>query len=179
MTTQRTAICIGFSRTAKPLLGEEIRSTRDRVSHVHLTEVDDDPDFGSLQLMEVDNIDTVPEFHSTSFSRFVVPGIDRFCCLVVRVHGYRTELYCVYCEVRNEFMHVMQKKVDCLCGLVHRVPGYRTETYCVSCEVRTEFIYVMQKKVYCLCGLVVRVPGYRTDLYCVFCEVRTKFTCVM
>jgi hypothetical protein len=43
--------------------------------------------------------------------------------LVVRVLGYRTEMYCG--------------------GLVVRVPGYKTEMYCVSCEVRTEFIYVM------------------------------------
>jgi hypothetical protein len=52
-------------------------------------------------------------------------------------------MYCVSCEVRTEFVYVMQKKVDRLCGLVVRVPGYRTEVYCVSCEVRTEFIYVM------------------------------------
>jgi hypothetical protein len=63
------------------------------------------------------------------------------CGLVVRVPGYRTEMYCVSCEVRNEFIY--QKKVDRLCGLVVRVPGYRIEMYCVSCEARTEFIYVM------------------------------------
>jgi hypothetical protein len=78
---------------------------------------------------------------------------------VVKVPGYRTDVYCVYCEVRTEFIYVMQKKVERLCGLVVRVPGYRTEMYCVSCEVRTDFIYVMQKKVDRLCGLVVRVPG--------------------
>jgi hypothetical protein len=27
--------------------------------------------------------------------------------LVVRVTGYRTEMYCVSCEVRTEFMYVM------------------------------------------------------------------------
>jgi hypothetical protein len=88
--------------------------------------------------------------------------VHRLCGLVVRVPGYTTEMYCVSCEVRTEFICVMLKKVDRLCGLVVRVPGYITEMYCVSCEVRTEFICVMLKKVDCLCGLVVRVPGYRS-----------------
>jgi hypothetical protein len=72
------------------------------------------------------------------------------------------EMYCVSCEVRIEFIYVMQKKVDRLCGLVVRVPGYTTEMYCVSCKVRTEIINVLQKKVDRLCGLVVKVPGYRS-----------------
>jgi hypothetical protein len=46
--------------------------------------------------------------------------------LVVRVPGYITEMYRVSCEVRTEFIYVMQKKVDRLCGLVVRVPGYRS-----------------------------------------------------
>jgi hypothetical protein len=71
-------------------------------------------------------------------------------------------MYCVYCEVRTEFIYVMWKKVDRLCGLVVKVPGCRTEMYCASCEVRTEFMYVMYKKVDRLCGRVVRVPGYGT-----------------
>jgi hypothetical protein len=44
---------------------------------------------------------------------------------VVRVPGYRTEMYGVSCEVRTEFIYVMWKKVDRLCGLVVRVPDYR------------------------------------------------------
>jgi hypothetical protein len=60
---------------------------------------------------------------------------------VIRVPGYRAEMYCVSCEVRTEFVYVMQKKVVRLCGLVVRVSGCRTEMYCASCEVRTEFIY--------------------------------------
>jgi hypothetical protein len=32
---------------------------------------------------------------------------DRLCGLVVRVPGYRTEMYCVCCEVRTEFIYVM------------------------------------------------------------------------
>jgi hypothetical protein len=36
-------------------------------------------------------------------------------CLVVRVPGYRTEMYCVSCEVRTEFIYVMRKKIDRLC----------------------------------------------------------------
>jgi hypothetical protein len=46
--------------------------------------------------------------------------------LVVRVPGYITEMYCDSCEVRTEFIYIMQKKVDRLCGLVVRVPGYRS-----------------------------------------------------
>jgi hypothetical protein len=30
--------------------------------------------------------------------------VDRLCGLVVRVPGYRTELYCASCEVRTEFI---------------------------------------------------------------------------
>jgi hypothetical protein len=33
--------------------------------------------------------------------------LDRLCGLVVRVPGYRTEMYSVSCEVRTEFMYVM------------------------------------------------------------------------
>jgi hypothetical protein len=66
--------------------------------------------------------------------------VDSLCGLVVRVPGYRTEMYCVCCEVRTEFIYVMKKKVDRLCGLVVRVSCYRTETNCVYCGVRTEFI---------------------------------------
>jgi hypothetical protein len=32
---------------------------------------------------------------------------DRLCALVVRVPGYRAEMYCVSCEVRPEFVYVM------------------------------------------------------------------------
>jgi hypothetical protein len=85
------------------------------------------------------NVQIAPESiflsHDASF--------DSLCGLVVRVPGYRTEIYCVSCQVRTEFMYVMWMKVDRLCGLVVRVPGYRTEIYFVSCEVRTEYMYVM------------------------------------
>jgi hypothetical protein len=33
--------------------------------------------------------------------------VDRLCGLVVRVPGYTTEMYCVSCEVRTEFIYVM------------------------------------------------------------------------
>jgi hypothetical protein len=69
--------------------------------------------------------------------------VDRLCVLVVRVPGYRTEMYCTSCEVRTKFIYVMLKEVDRPCGLVVRDSGYTTEIYCVSSEVRTEFIYVM------------------------------------
>jgi hypothetical protein len=67
------------------------RNTKEcRVSPVHLTGADGDPDFGSLQLMDVDNIGSVSEVHSTSLFRFLVPEMDRLCRLLVRVPGYRS-----------------------------------------------------------------------------------------
>jgi hypothetical protein len=56
--------------------------------------------------------------------------VDRLCDLVVRVPGYTTEMYCVSCKVRNEFIYVMYKKVNLLCVLVVRVPGYRSRGLC-------------------------------------------------
>jgi hypothetical protein len=32
---------------------------------------------------------------------------DHLCGLVVRVPGYRTEMYCAFCEVRTEFIYVL------------------------------------------------------------------------
>jgi hypothetical protein len=32
---------------------------------------------------------------------------DRLCGLEVRVPGYRTEMYCAFCEVRTKFIYVM------------------------------------------------------------------------
>jgi hypothetical protein len=34
-------------------------------------------------------------------------GGDLICGLVVRVLGYRSEMYCVSCEVRTEFIYAM------------------------------------------------------------------------
>jgi hypothetical protein len=77
---------------------------------------------------------------------------------MVRVPGYRTEMYCASCEVRTEFIYVMQKKVDRHCGIVVRVPDYRTGMYCASCEVRTEFkCYVEESRP----PLWSRDPGVR------------------
>jgi hypothetical protein len=44
---------------------------------------------------------------------------DRLCGLVVRVPGSRTEMYCVSCEARTEFVY--------LCDLMIRFPGYRSK----------------------------------------------------
>jgi hypothetical protein len=33
--------------------------------------------------------------------------VDRLCGLVVRVPGYKTEMYCVSCEVQIEFIYVV------------------------------------------------------------------------
>jgi hypothetical protein len=52
----------------------------------------------------------------------LLAGPDCLYVLVVRVPGYRTEMYCASCEVRTEFIYVMQKKVDRLSGLEARVP---------------------------------------------------------
>jgi hypothetical protein len=52
--------------------------------------------------------------------------VDLLCGLVARIPGYRTEMYCVSCEVRTEFIYIIYKKVDRLCGLVVRVPAYRS-----------------------------------------------------
>jgi hypothetical protein len=41
---------------------------------------------------------------------------------VVRVPGYRSEMYCASCEVRTEFIYFIWQNVDRLCGLVVRVP---------------------------------------------------------
>jgi hypothetical protein len=34
---------------------------------------------------------------------------DRLCGLVVRIPGCRTEMYCASCEVRTEFMYVIEE----------------------------------------------------------------------
>jgi hypothetical protein len=47
--------------------------------------------------------------------------VDRLCGLVVRVPGYRAEIYCVSCEVRTECIYVMQKKVYLLFPVWRRV----------------------------------------------------------
>jgi hypothetical protein len=37
----------------------------------------------------------------------IFEAMDRLCGLVVRVPGYKTEMYCASCEVRTEFIYVM------------------------------------------------------------------------
>jgi hypothetical protein len=32
---------------------------------------------------------------------------DRLCGIVVRIPGYKAEMYCASCEVRTEFIYVM------------------------------------------------------------------------
>jgi hypothetical protein len=59
------------------------------------------------------------------FKLYIISS-DRLCGLMVRVPGYRTEMYCVSWEVGIEFIYVLQKKVDRPCGLLVRVPGYRS-----------------------------------------------------
>jgi hypothetical protein len=45
---------------------------------------------------------------------------------MMRVPGYRTEIYCVCCEVRTQFIYVLLKKVDRICGVVVTVSDYRS-----------------------------------------------------
>jgi hypothetical protein len=74
---------------------------------------------------------------------------------VVRVPGYRTDMYCVSCEVRTEFIYAMWKKIDRLNGLVVRVPGYRSRG---PGSIPGDNSVQLDR----LCGLVVRVLGYRS-----------------
>jgi hypothetical protein len=100
--------------------------------------------------------------------------LDRLCGLVVRVSGYRTEMYYASCEVRTEFIYIMKKKADRLCALVASVPGYRTEMYWVSCEVRTEFIcYIEENRLLLWCSCQEFLATERR--FIVSCEVRTEF----
>jgi hypothetical protein len=54
---------------------------------------------------------TIPFLQTVSFTllRLILPvsNDDRLCGPVVRVPGYRTEMYCVSCEVRTEFIYVI------------------------------------------------------------------------
>jgi hypothetical protein len=54
----------------------------------------------------------------------------------VRVPGYTTKMYSVSCEVRTEFIYVMEKKVDRLCGLVSEF--LVTQRRCIVFPVRYE-----------------------------------------
>jgi hypothetical protein len=50
----------------------------------------------------------VPNSKWLSAGNGAVIGVDdRLCGLVVRVPGYRTEMYCASCEVRTEFIYVI------------------------------------------------------------------------
>jgi hypothetical protein len=51
--------------------------------------------------------------------------MDCLCGLVVRVPGYGTEMYCVSCEVRTEFICYVEESGPPL-WLVVRVLGYRS-----------------------------------------------------
>jgi hypothetical protein len=51
---------------------------------------------------------------------------DRLCGLVVRVPGYITEMYCVSCEIRTEFICYVEESRPPLWSSGQRVPGYRS-----------------------------------------------------
>jgi hypothetical protein len=82
-----------------------------------------------LQLLCTYKATLLVSVHFYIFLLRVVLVLRNHCCLcdlVVRISGYRTEMYCVSCEVRTEFIYVMYNKVDRPCGLVVGVPGYRS-----------------------------------------------------
>jgi hypothetical protein len=47
------------------------------------------------------------QLNNNNSSNDVFYLVDRLCGLTVRVPGYRTEMYCVSCEVRTEFIYVI------------------------------------------------------------------------
>jgi hypothetical protein len=64
---------------------------------------------------------------------------------MVRVPGYRTEMYCAAYEVRTEFIYVIWKKVDRLCGLV--VGVLAAERRCIVLPVRYELnLYMLCRR---------------------------------
>jgi hypothetical protein len=48
-----------------------------------------------------------PQGNSSQLFAFKFLVKDRLCGLLLRVPGYRTEMYCVSCEVRTDFTYVM------------------------------------------------------------------------
>jgi hypothetical protein len=63
---------------------------------------------GSVQAKDFRvNYLTVQTFQSRSNVIERLSHKDRLCGLVVRVPGYTTEMYCISCEVRTEFIYVM------------------------------------------------------------------------
>jgi hypothetical protein len=49
---------------------------------------------------------SLKDFSAWSFFTVFTAG-DRLCGPVVRVPGYRTEIYCISCEVRTKFIYIM------------------------------------------------------------------------
>jgi hypothetical protein len=41
---------------------------------------------------------------------YMYKKVDCLCGLVIGVPGYRTEMYCVSCEVRTEFIYVQESR---------------------------------------------------------------------
>jgi hypothetical protein len=79
---QPTAICIGFSRTAKLLLGEAVRGKKGLVSSLDVTDVHVDPAFGPLHRVDVGNIANVSEPPATSIFSVEVRGARQCSCII-------------------------------------------------------------------------------------------------
>jgi hypothetical protein len=98
------------------------------------------------------------------FSKCCLIEKDRLYGLVVRVPGYRTEMYCVSCDVRTEFI---------LCYVEESRPPLWSSgqsSWLQNGDVLfflwgTNWIYICYaEESDSLCGLVVRVLGYRSGV---------------
>jgi hypothetical protein len=65
---------------------------------------------------------------------------DRLCGLVVKVPGYKTEMYCVSCEVQTKFIHVKAMLGGIPVPTAWRVLGLRMEERPPDMEVSCEYI---------------------------------------
>jgi hypothetical protein len=66
--------------------------------------------------------------------------LDRLCGLVVTVSGYRTEMYCVFCEVRTEFICYVDESRQPLWSSGHSSRLQNGDVLCFLCG--TNWIYI-------------------------------------
>jgi hypothetical protein len=97
-----TAPCHSTITVTAPLLSQQHYCHRDGIyaQYVHCRVLSTPVNTYSSGLLPV-TVTTVRCLH------YVWPSFGRLCGRVVRVPGYTTEMYCVSCEVRTEFIYVM------------------------------------------------------------------------
>jgi hypothetical protein len=84
------------------ILKQEIRSGNENLKRLQILSMH------RLLRQERTNKGVINVTFKSSFVVYVLRKIrDHLCGLVVRVRGYRTEMYCASCEVRTEFLYVM------------------------------------------------------------------------